>query len=650
MHPEFQALSYTWGNPFPASNDSSGVQDWDSLTQEIRCNGLPVFIAQNLYDLLCQLYSMAHTGFIWADLLCIDQTNLEERSSQVSLMGDIFVSASQVICWLGRRDEHTNSFFELHEILAPALRAHVNDQDIDKATKYDIEHPSLLHELRLVRQPPLELGMPVPSLEHWKSYGFFTTRSWFKRLWIVQEVGLARHARMLCGDQEVSWTDIELIAEFVVKSRGRNDFLAIHDLLVGDKWPTMDIIQLCRVRQFRLFNPPALRPSTADYFFRVYGATTKKQVECAFLLDMWARVLLKEKTDLRDDIYALLGLVSRSLRGRDSLFQADYRLSIEQVLTRTTTALIANIPALSSFYIVGDPSSRRIHGLPSWVPDPTALDYLDLESVQMGYAAGMSPYKIFPPGTYPWQPDFASRIVTDRCLTLSGTFIGRLVERSLTYESRSTDVYEQFQSMWRSALSLPEKYPFTQQDRGEVFWRTLIGFLDDTNPQELQDAGHKFVAWLVFWLRYIVVSQRKNKCINDHLEEGLCFIREIVKSSMRDDMVPSTDEMEDFVETRTPDVTSKWRRIVAAARQFRQILTLSKRRICRTSNDLLVKGPTSAETNDEIWIIRDSRIPFLLRPILGSENYQFVGPAYVHGIMFGAVMKENPAFKPVTLE
>lgn len=40
----------------------------------------------------------------------------------------------------------------------------------------------------------------------WEPYKAMCWRSYWSRLWTVQEVVLARHARMLCGHQEIPWT------------------------------------------------------------------------------------------------------------------------------------------------------------------------------------------------------------------------------------------------------------------------------------------------------------------------------------------------------------------------------------------------------------------------------------------------------------
>src|SRR5690242_16895815 len=45
--------------------------------------------------------------YLWADVACIDQQNLSERSAQVKLMARTYSQASRVLMWLGHSDENT---------------------------------------------------------------------------------------------------------------------------------------------------------------------------------------------------------------------------------------------------------------------------------------------------------------------------------------------------------------------------------------------------------------------------------------------------------------------------------------------------------------------------------------------------------------
>jgi hypothetical protein len=77
--PRYEALSYTWGGSNP--------------TETIMLDGEPFLIQGNLYD---ALYDLRPDGnrprMLWADAICIDQRNLEER---------IYTRASTVLIWLG---------------------------------------------------------------------------------------------------------------------------------------------------------------------------------------------------------------------------------------------------------------------------------------------------------------------------------------------------------------------------------------------------------------------------------------------------------------------------------------------------------------------------------------------------------------------
>lgn len=49
--------------------------------------------------------------------MCIDQDNLFERTSQVTMMANIYHSASVVLVWLGQEDEDTRKSFGLISVL-----------------------------------------------------------------------------------------------------------------------------------------------------------------------------------------------------------------------------------------------------------------------------------------------------------------------------------------------------------------------------------------------------------------------------------------------------------------------------------------------------------------------------------------------------
>ncbi|KAK0123699.1 hypothetical protein ONS95_008709 [Cadophora gregata] len=121
------ALSYVWGDKY--------------ITTHIDVNDTLVSVTTNLAAALKHVQRYWAYEFptrdpssfrIWADALCIDQSNIQERSSQVLLMPKIYTSASLVLGWLGAQGENN---FELMQaalavkVLSDAFRSRQWDRD-----------------------------------------------------------------------------------------------------------------------------------------------------------------------------------------------------------------------------------------------------------------------------------------------------------------------------------------------------------------------------------------------------------------------------------------------------------------------------------------------------------------------------------------
>jgi len=76
-------------------------------------------------------------------------------------------------------------------------------------------------------------------------------------------------------------------------------------------------------------------------------------------------------TDNRDTIYGCYGLMSRILSPGVSgpMLAPDYRLSDTEVYIQAAWEIIRNTPYLDLLSIVKQPERRKLHTLPSWVPD-----------------------------------------------------------------------------------------------------------------------------------------------------------------------------------------------------------------------------------------------------------------------------------------
>ncbi|EMC95424.1 hypothetical protein BAUCODRAFT_46876, partial [Baudoinia panamericana UAMH 10762] len=153
--PDYDAISYAWNGEKP--------------TVPVICNGRTLLLTPSLHEALYTLYRMGQLRAVWADAICIDQSNDSEKAIQVPLMGHYYTHAKRVLVWLGTSGLSTT--------LAMRAIPDLNRQLSRTPDSIVITNKSLLqHDLPRMEDPV------------WKGIGEVLARSWFRRLWIVQEV------------------------------------------------------------------------------------------------------------------------------------------------------------------------------------------------------------------------------------------------------------------------------------------------------------------------------------------------------------------------------------------------------------------------------------------------------------------------------
>ncbi|KAH7141766.1 heterokaryon incompatibility, partial [Dactylonectria macrodidyma] len=86
-NPAFEALSYEWRDPGKSHSISVG--------------GKRFRVTANLWNALHNVRHETEARAIWVDAISIDQTHLDEKSSQVPLMSLIYRRARSVLIFLG---------------------------------------------------------------------------------------------------------------------------------------------------------------------------------------------------------------------------------------------------------------------------------------------------------------------------------------------------------------------------------------------------------------------------------------------------------------------------------------------------------------------------------------------------------------------
>jgi hypothetical protein len=86
-NPDYETLSYVWGD--------------SRHTKSITVGGEIFNATDNLFDFLGCLRQPTAVRFLWADAICIDQINDDEKGRQIGLMTRIYRQAKEAHIWFG---------------------------------------------------------------------------------------------------------------------------------------------------------------------------------------------------------------------------------------------------------------------------------------------------------------------------------------------------------------------------------------------------------------------------------------------------------------------------------------------------------------------------------------------------------------------
>ena len=233
--PSYQALSYCWGDA--------------AERRVIECNGRRTLVGRNLHSALSRLRDARSPMTLWADALCINQSEdddaLVERGKQVEIMDKIYSQASLVYVDLCKEVAEMNDILQL-------LRG------------FDI----IPHDLNIEREKVMEAfeRFHLPGIEdpRWPHVVRFLTRPWFRRVWVMQEFILAKKVQILVGHRRLESNFLRwlVLAALYFDTRitslpsdfsTRPDFYRSYFRLRTDLNPAgRNLAQMLEARQFQL--------------------------------------------------------------------------------------------------------------------------------------------------------------------------------------------------------------------------------------------------------------------------------------------------------------------------------------------------------------------------------------------------------------
>ncbi|KAF1942838.1 HET-domain-containing protein [Clathrospora elynae] len=173
----YEALTWCWG--------TAGKTDHIRVQRKGKTYAKPVSP-----DLVAALKALRHptrNRYLWIDMVCIDQDNLDEKNHQVEMMDEIYGKADRVCIWLGEANDSSRMALDF--------------------IKHEVSH---LHSFD-------DLCNSKDASKKWVALLDLMQRLWFSRRWVVQEIALARKAMIYCGHDKISWKKFAIAVELFVE-------------------------------------------------------------------------------------------------------------------------------------------------------------------------------------------------------------------------------------------------------------------------------------------------------------------------------------------------------------------------------------------------------------------------------------------------
>ncbi|KAM7191323.1 Heterokaryon incompatibility protein (HET) domain containing protein [Naviculisporaceae sp. PSN 640] len=384
--PPYNAISYVWGS----SSSPASIADPNSFPVII-CNDTIFPVTPNLHWALrraavtsAELTSFSdlstatntntvsgpnHSNlqkkiYLWADAICINQACLFERSSQVSFMSQIYARAQRVLVCMGNLppgSPPTSNYAlaNLVNTLGPYIQREAQGGPATTA----------------VRSPHINIAADIlkeiPSLA-WKALGEIMNRPWFRRVWVMQEVGMASQERQPI----VLYDPLPLPLLTGTGERGRAEF-GYRDLMAVVKWARgqKELVLRYGISSLKIHVEWAgswAADCDRDRDRQTLGVAGKGDQgdgrSNLTFYDLIDHASLLSCQDPRDRIYAFLGypLAPKRADGTPRI-KPDYTKDVNELYLEMARVCLQEIVGLRALVTVEHTAQSLRDGFPSWM-------------------------------------------------------------------------------------------------------------------------------------------------------------------------------------------------------------------------------------------------------------------------------------------
>ncbi|EKG20144.1 Heterokaryon incompatibility [Macrophomina phaseolina MS6] len=595
-NPKFEALSYTW--------QSDPTKPTTSSQEVIRCDGHELAITQNLADALRRLSTVQRDAPIWIDAVCINQEDIAERNQQVNMMGRIYSSARAVVVWLG-----PTRVSDAEHMSVPQRRLQMMEAlpQLAESSPAD-DHVDFRYAAGALKGFEITATTLVALAHVFDS-------PWFSRVWTIQEIMLANEVVVYSGPFEYPWKTMyntALVVGALFNNIRPTGWLAAID---------RKYVEGARLHVLmKRFGQP-LRRRPLEFYFdlaRSHGAT-----------------------DPRDKVFALLGLAEPE--PRTEYLDADYSRTVQEVYLLCASYVLRGRTGLQLLSMVEDKSERSLTSLPSWVPDlsvaPKARRLRFREDAQREARI----YEVI-----------GTSLILEACSCAIVETVAEGIE----------DIMDELRplSLLRMLSSHGAAYPTGERALHAICHALAAPVMgpQDIDADRLRKSFGRWV--LLLFLKAIAWAEGylgdRGHYLNRFLTEG-SFLRRKSRDSLPKDWSESLhDALRTFGRVFAEDTaidqeiasikaslkesweTKEHEEISAKLRKpqddfdSRFFTSYKGRRLFRTKEGFVGLGPESIRPGDQVFLLRDAHVPFILRSI-SSGVHELVGESYVHGFMEG---------------
>jgi hypothetical protein len=568
----YMALSYQWGNE----------------SEVILVDSHEMLVPKSLVDALKVIRSKGAVTKgvrIWADSICIDQGNTTDLNRHLPWMREIYRNAKEVVVWLGRECENSRLAVDLLYSLVKCS----SDQEVDEVMEKCLKFPD---------------HFPSGS---WIALYDFMNRDYWSRLWIIQELCMAKPSSpLLCGQDAFPWRI--LYTALWTKLGKRLDAVATligRDHLQFRGTPFLEQPDLLRRSFLYHINlEQTLQSGSKTGLSQRNKENTKDAWHIQPMLDR-GRVAACSRD--HDKVYGLMGMLPNAVR---EYLIPSYDDSVNECFTSLARLWITGRGDLE---ILSQCTKTRDLGLPSWVPDWRCTQHLRL------FTGANSPYRA---GA---DLEAFSLFSEDRKVL---TTRGILIDKVDGLGSRSAGGTHGIEGVQQPQFCSNAYGP--NENLSEALWRTLVGNITTAGHPAKAEDGNILRVPLSDLDSPLKIEDSTQSVRVRQFQEFIRRSAELQVAGRKLESYLDPTESLSSINISNPFPTSA----LEQAYRFSRL-----RRLATTESGYLAMVVDEALSGDVICVLLGSDVPIVLRET-SNHSYEIVGACYIHGLMNGEVMEK----------